>query len=130
VRTAPPRVLWGSDWPWVQHEQHVAGFPPAWTGWASGSPIRRPHLILVDNPSRVFGSTSRWSKQQALIDVADLRTATTVVTEGVSRSLRGDPGVVRRRGGTVRPQDVHQTDHEAQPDQESGDAQAEPGRAA
>jgi len=55
VRTAPPRVLWGSDWPWVQHEQHVAGFPACldWLGeWVSDPATR--HLILVDNPSRVF----------------------------------------------------------------------------
>jgi predicted TIM-barrel fold metal-dependent hydrolase len=55
VRTAPERVLWGSDWPWVQHERDVVGFPEclAWLGDWVPDPAAR-HMILVSNPTRAF----------------------------------------------------------------------------
>ena len=61
VRTAPERMLWGSDWP---HPTEKAGDKPddailfdLLADWAPKAAVRQ--RILVDNPAELFGFPSR-----------------------------------------------------------------------
>ena len=56
VKTAPDRVIWGSDWP---HVIHYRGMPndgdllDALADWVPDAGLRQ--RILVDNPARLYG---------------------------------------------------------------------------
>lgn len=49
------RIVWGSDWPWTQFEQHHSYAQTlAWLDtWVSDASVRQK--ILADNPARLFG---------------------------------------------------------------------------
>ncbi|NPD68678.1 amidohydrolase family protein (plasmid) [Lichenicola cladoniae] len=55
-RVGPGRVVWGSDWPWTQHEgAHRYADTLDWLArWVPDPALRR--AILVDNPRQLFGS--------------------------------------------------------------------------
>jgi predicted TIM-barrel fold metal-dependent hydrolase len=50
----PDRLLWGSDWPWTQHEEdRTYGDLLSWARAILGSHFRR---VLRENPPRLFGN--------------------------------------------------------------------------
>jgi 2-pyrone-4,6-dicarboxylate lactonase len=53
--TAPDRVLWGTDWPHIRHEEEgdAAALLDLFANWFPDEADRR--RILVDNPARLFG---------------------------------------------------------------------------
>lgn len=55
VRSAPERLVWGSDWPHVTEAQKpdTAALFDLVTTWAGDEPTRR--RILVDNPATLYG---------------------------------------------------------------------------
>jgi predicted TIM-barrel fold metal-dependent hydrolase len=56
VESAPRRLLWGSDWPWVSHEHDVVRYEECLahlTALVPDAAVRR--AILVDNPSSLLG---------------------------------------------------------------------------
>lgn len=56
VRTAPDRLVWGTDWPHVMVEGSMPNDGDLANGladWVSDAEIR--HRILVDNPRRLYG---------------------------------------------------------------------------
>ena len=55
VKTAPERLVWGSDWPHVteKHKPDDAELFDLLTVWAGNEKIR--DAILVDNPARLYG---------------------------------------------------------------------------
>jgi 2-pyrone-4,6-dicarboxylate lactonase len=52
---APDRVIWGTDWPHMRHEEQgdTAGLLDLFASWFPDESARR--RILVDNPARLFG---------------------------------------------------------------------------
>ncbi|MEV0261206.1 amidohydrolase family protein [Streptomyces sp. NPDC050617] len=59
LRTAPDRLLWGSDWPWVQHEHDVTGYGACLTALTAltalvPDPAHR-EAVLTANPGRLLG---------------------------------------------------------------------------
>jgi predicted TIM-barrel fold metal-dependent hydrolase len=52
---APGRVLWGTDWPHIRHEDRgdAAALLELFGAWFPEEADRR--RILVDNPARLFG---------------------------------------------------------------------------
>jgi 2-pyrone-4,6-dicarboxylate lactonase len=52
---APERVIWGTDWPHMRHEDHAdaAALLDLFASWFPDEADRR--RILVDNPARLFG---------------------------------------------------------------------------
>jgi predicted TIM-barrel fold metal-dependent hydrolase len=55
LAAAPDRLLWGSDWPWVQHEHDVEDYAACLRVLTDlvPDPVMRK-AVLVDNPTRAF----------------------------------------------------------------------------
>lgn len=56
LSTAPHRLLWGSDWPWVQHESDVSDYGACLSALdhVVPDPVLRT-AVLVDNPAQMLG---------------------------------------------------------------------------
>ncbi len=56
----PERLLWGSDWPWTQHEDGMA-YGPTLTWLRQWIPREEPRAqILWETPARLFGFGTCW----------------------------------------------------------------------
>ncbi|QDN93462.1 amidohydrolase family protein [Streptomyces sp. RLB3-6] len=56
LSAAPHRLLWGSDWPWVQHENDVSDYGACLSALDHlvPDPVLRT-AVLVDNPAQLLG---------------------------------------------------------------------------